>query len=98
MLEGLDFSAQTLPETALLEMIAKFPEDVSRAAEAYKPVIIATYCFELADAFNNFYHNCPILKAPSEELIKARLALTAAAKQTLANALGLLSIEAPDIM
>src|SRR5206468_12886945 len=87
-----DFSAQTLPETALLEVIAKLPEDVSRAAEAYKPVIIATYCFDLADAFNNFYHNCPILKAPSEELIRARLALTAAAKQTLANAVGLLSI------
>ena len=97
-LGGLERSAQTLHETALLEMIAKLPEDVSRAAEAYKPVTIATYCFELADAFNNFYHNCPILKAPSEELIRARLALTAAAKQTLANALGLLGIEAPDMM
>jgi arginyl-tRNA synthetase len=30
--------------------------------------------------------------------VKARLALTAAAKQTIANALGLLGIEAPDIM
>ncbi|MFL5734588.1 MAG: arginine--tRNA ligase [Chloroflexia bacterium] len=93
-----DFSAQTLPETSLLEMIAAFPEEVSRAAEAYKPVTIATYCFDLADAFNNFYHNCPILKAPNEELVKARLALTSAARQTLANALGLLGIQAPGIM
>lgn len=93
-----DFSLQTLYETTLLEQIAKLPEDVMRAAEAYKPVTIATYCFELADAFNNFYHNCPILKAPTEELVRARLALTAAARQTLANALGLLGIEAPEIM
>jgi arginyl-tRNA synthetase len=56
------------------------------------------YCFELADAFNTFYHNSPILKAPTEDQVRARLALTAAAKQTLANALGLLGITAPDIM
>jgi arginyl-tRNA synthetase len=92
------FTQQTLPETSLLELIARFPEEVARAAEGYKPVIIATYCFELADAFNNFYHNCPILRAGSEELVSARLALTAAAKQTLENSLGLLGIEAPDIM
>lgn len=96
--EHYTFSEQTLPETALLELIAKLPEEVARAADAYKPVIIATYCFELADAFNTFYHNCPILKAGSEVLVRARLALTASAKQTIENALGLLGIEAPEIM
>lgn len=93
-----DFASPTPYETRLLEMIARLPEEVARAADNYKPVVIATYCFDLADAFNNFYHNCPILKAPTEEQVKARLALTAAAKQTIANALGLLGIEAPDIM
>lgn len=92
------FVEMELAETNLLEMIARFPEEVQRAAETYKPVGITTYCFELADAFNSFYHNCPILKAPTRERIEARLALTAAAKQTLANALGLLGIEAPEIM
>lgn len=96
--ERYSFTEQTLAETALLELIAKLPEEVARAAEAYKPVIIATYCFELADAFNNFYHNCPILKAGSDELVKARLALTTAAQHTIKNALGLLGIEAPDVM
>jgi arginyl-tRNA synthetase len=93
-----NFSSLTVYETNLLEMIAKLPEEVARAAESYKPVIIATYCFELADSFNAFYHNCPVLKAGSEERVRARLALTAASKQTLANALGLLGIEAPDMM
>jgi arginyl-tRNA synthetase len=96
--EQYDFSQPNLYETNLLETIAAFPEKVSDAAEAYKPVTIAMYCFELADAFNNFYHNCPILRAESEEQVKARLALTAAAKQTIANALGLLGIQAPDMM
>ena len=64
-----DFKKPELQEINLLELIAKLPEEVARAAEAYKPVTIATYCFEIADAFNNFYHNCPILKAGSEEKI-----------------------------
>lgn len=96
--ERFDFSALTVYETALLEVIAGLPEEVERAAQAYKPVIIATYLFEMADAFNAFYRNCPILKAGSDELVKARLALTAASKQTLHNALALLGIEAPDMM
>ncbi len=93
-----EFKQPELPETNLLELIARLPEEVARAAEAYKPVIIATYCFDLADAFNSFYHHCPIIKAPSEVQIRSRLALTAAAKQTLHNALGLLGIEAPPMM
>jgi arginyl-tRNA synthetase len=97
---GAEYSFAELSnhETALLETIAKLPEEVGRAAEAYKPVIIATYCFEMADAFNNFYHNCPILRAGSDEQVRSRLALTAAARQALANALGLLGIDAPEMM
>ena len=93
-----DFTGVSVEEAALLELVAKLPEEVARAADAYKPVIIATYCFELADAFNTFYHNSPILKAPTPELVRARLALTASVKQALANALGLLGIQAPEMM
>ncbi|MGA7732098.1 MAG: arginine--tRNA ligase [Chloroflexia bacterium] len=96
--EHYNFREPNVYETNLLEQIAKLPEEVARAAEAYKPVIIAMYCFELADAFNNFYHNCRILNAGSEEAVRSRLALTAAAKQTISNALGQLGITAPDVM
>jgi arginyl-tRNA synthetase len=96
--EHYDFRDPNTYETNLLEQIARLPEEVARAAEAYKPVIITMYCFELADAFNNFYHNCPIIKAGSEEKVKARLALTAAARQTIKNSLELLGITAPEIM
>ncbi len=96
--QHFNFREPNVYETNLLEQISRLPEEVARAAESYKPVIIAMYCFELADAFNNFYHNCRILNAGTEEMIRARLALTAAAKQTIANALGLLGITAPDMM
>jgi arginyl-tRNA synthetase len=93
-----DFREPNLHETNLLEQIARLPEEVARAADAYKPVIIAMYCFEVADAFNSFYHNCRILNAGSESAVRSRLALTAAAQQTIANALNLLGITAPEIM
>jgi arginyl-tRNA synthetase len=96
--QHFDFREPNIYETNLLEQIARLPEEVARAAEAYKPVVIAMYCFELADAFNNFYHNCRILNAGSEDAIRARLALTAAARRTIANALGLLGIAAPEMM
>jgi arginyl-tRNA synthetase len=96
--QHFDFREPNVYETNLLEQIAKLPEEVARAAEAHKPVTIAMYCFDLADAFNNFYHNCRILNAGSEEGVRSRLALTAAARQTIANSLGLLGIAAPEMM
>ena len=78
-------------------MISKLPGEVERAAREYKPLLIATYAFELAKAFNDFYNQCPVLSAKAD--IQAyRLVLVAAAKQSLANSLNLLGIEAPDVM
>jgi len=84
-------------EVALIEAIAAFPDLVQAAAERYKPLLIANYVFDLARAFNEFYRDCPVLTAPSP-IREGRLALVAAARQTLANALQLLGIPAPEIL
>jgi arginyl-tRNA synthetase len=68
------------------------------AAAEYRPLIIATYVYELASAFHSFYHIAPVLQAESETMRAARLRLVAAAKQTLINALWILDIETPDRM
>jgi arginyl-tRNA synthetase len=85
-------------EVVLIELISKFPTTVQNAAAEYKPLQIATYVFELAKAFHTFYHTVRVLQAEDELIMKARLRITAATRQTLANALYLLSIEAPDVM
>ncbi|MDW8065836.1 MAG: DALR anticodon-binding domain-containing protein, partial [Anaerolineae bacterium] len=84
-------------EVALIEAIATFPDLVQSAAERYKPLLIANYVFDLAKAFNEFYRDCPVLTAPPS-IREGRLALVAAARQTMANALNLLGIPAPEVL
>ena len=57
-------------------------------------LLIASYVYDLAKRFNDFYHACPVLTSP-EPTRTARLALTAATRRTLANGLALLGIAAP---
>lgn len=84
-------------EIELIEQLAALPDEVERAAEEYKPLIIANYVYELARRFNDFYHACPVLQA-EEPKRSARLALVAATRQALANGLNLLGIAAPEVM
>ncbi len=93
----LDFGSIEPSELSLLQQLGQFPEEVQRAAEQYRPLLIANYAFELARRFNDFYHACPVLQSP-EPVRTARLALVDATRVTLANALALLGIEAPTVM
>jgi arginyl-tRNA synthetase len=86
-------------EVSLLRDIARFPAVVEESAEQLEPHGIATYARDLADAFNRFYRECPVLSSdvPAERTA-ARLGVVIAARHTLANALSLLGIDAPDSM
>lgn len=94
---GLDFGAIAPEELGLLQQIAAFPDEIQRAAEEYRPLRIASYVYELAKRFNDFYHACPVLEA-DEPTRTARLALVDATRTVLANGLALLGIEAPSAM
>ncbi|ODR79457.1 arginine--tRNA ligase [Haladaptatus sp. W1] len=85
-------------ERDLIEVIARFPNVIEEAAEDLEPHAVATYTREFAETFNAFYRECPVLTAEDEEVRDARLALVAAAKHTISNALGVIGIEAPESM
>jgi arginyl-tRNA synthetase len=84
-------------EAALIKKMAMLPYVVSIAASELKPHLIASYARELAETFNQFYRYVPVLNA-EPELREARLALVDASRITLANALDLLGIAAPEEM
>lgn len=84
-------------EIELIDWISRFPAAVQQAALEYKPLHMASYAYELARAFHGFYHAVPVLQA-DEPIRAVRLRLVAAARQTLANALRLLDIAAPEVM
>lgn len=92
------FSHVLLPvEVNLIEKISQLPEVVQKAAVEFKPSLVATYAFELAQAFNDFYTQCPVLSAESSIRL-SRLVLVQAAKIALENGLSLLGIQSPQVM
>ena len=91
---GTVFSVTTPSEKKLALQLLEFPGAVVRAAEAYKPSVLADYLFQTAQLYSSFYQNSPILK--SEESVKnARLRLCALFGEVLKTGLGLLGIETP---
>jgi arginyl-tRNA synthetase len=88
----------TKQEIELIEQMSQFPQKVQQAAEEYRPLVMAMYAYDLANAFHSFYHAVPVLQTENENVKNARLRLVAAAKQVIVNALRLLDIQAPDMM
>jgi arginyl-tRNA synthetase len=88
----------TKQEIELIEQMSQFPQKVQQAAEEYRPLVMAMYAYDLANAFHSFYHAVPVLQNDDEKVKNARLRLVAAAKQVIVNALRLLDIQAPDMM
>jgi arginyl-tRNA synthetase len=88
----------TSHEVQLVDIISRFPDTVELAALEYRPLMIANYAYDLAATFHSFYHVVPVIQTENPQVRDARLRLVAAARQTLANALRLLDIQAPDVM
>jgi arginyl-tRNA synthetase len=84
-------------EIALLDRLSRFPAEVARAADEYKPLIVANFAYDLARDFTSYYQHCPVLQAPPDAR-GFRLRLTEAARQTLSNCLTLLVMQAPEVM
>jgi arginyl-tRNA synthetase len=106
--ETADLAKLTHPaELELLSAMALLPLVVSEAAELRATQRLARYAEDLAGTFHRFYTECRIL-APEDpdrtaeqqteldELGRARYWLAVAARQVLANALGLLRVSAPE--
>jgi len=84
-------------ELALAQRIAEFPEVARAAAQEMAPHAIAFYLRDLAAEFHGYY-NAERILVDDEPLREARLALSAAVRQTLANGLALLGVRAPEKM
>ena len=88
------FLVATPAEKRLALQLLEFPGAVVRAAEAYKPSVLADYLFQTAQLYSSFYQSSPILK--SEDPVRgARLRLCALFGEVLKTGLGLLGIETP---
>jgi arginyl-tRNA synthetase len=85
-------------ERALVKKLLAFPGEVHEAAARRAPHRIAAYALELAQEFTAFYRDCRVVGAETDELESFRLALCVATKRTIARALDLLGVSAPESM
>lgn len=84
-------------EVEVLRLLRRFPEVIQDAGEKYEPSLITRFIVDLAQTFNRFYHDHPIL-VEDQALSFARIALVDGVRQTLKNGLYLISLKAPERM
>jgi arginyl-tRNA synthetase len=85
-------------ERALIKKLVAFPGEVDEAAQRRAPHKINAYALELAREFTAFYRDCHVVGAAPESVEAFRVALSVAAQGTIALALWLLGVSAPDSM
>ena len=85
-------------EIALIQRLADFPSTVAEAGRSYSPALIANYAYDLVKEYNQFYHDCPILRETDPALLSLRLELTAVTARTVGAAMSLLGIRVPERM
>ena len=94
-LSGADFKVTADEEFELLKTLALFPEKVKAALDGYEPSVITRYIFDVATAFNHFYHGCQVLNNEDEAVTSTRIALTEASGNVLKSAFSLICMKAP---
>jgi len=85
-------------ERELVKRLLEFPDEVREAAARRAPHRICTYATAVAADFHAFYRDCQVVGAEGEGVEGARLALCLLTKRTIAGALDLLGISAPERM
>ncbi len=84
-------------ESALLNLLARFPESVATAAKNLEPHLIAQYLRDVAAALHGWYHAQQFI-VDAASVRDARLTLAAATRQVLRNGLDLLGVSSPEEM
>lgn len=85
-------------EIALLKQISEFHKKVEDAAKFRAVNRICQYCHDLAKAFHSYYNSCRVSDPANPELTNERLGLVNACMVTMANALDLIGVSAPEKM
>jgi arginyl-tRNA synthetase len=78
--------------------LLQFAESLDRVMADYRPNHLASYLFDLATHYSDFYENCPVLKAETDALRTSRLKLCDLTARTIERGLNLLGIEVVERM
>lgn len=99
-LKVVDYSA-VVPnekEISLVQRLASYPSVVQEAGRSYSPALIANYIYDLAKEYNQFYHDCPLLRESDDAVRSLRLELSKITAEVIASGMNLLGIRVPERM
>lgn len=85
-------------EKALMLEAAKYNDVIANAFQDLAPHKICAYIYDLANAFNRFYHETKILGEENAEKQKSYIALLKVTKDVLEGCIDVLGFEAPERM
>ena len=85
-------------EIALVQRLSDFPSVVAESGRNFSPALIANYVYELVKEYNQFYHDCNILRETDEAVRSLRLTLSEATARVVRTATSLLGISVPERM
>ena len=85
-------------EVRIIKILNTFPAKVAEAGASHSPALVANYAYELAKEFNQYYHDTPILREESAELLQTRLVLVETIAKVLSKAMSILGITLPERM
>ena len=92
-----DLALSNDSERSIAIKLCQYSEVVPEVMTDYRPNLLATYLYELAQTFHSFYEQCPVLNS-KEQTRNTRLALCEATSKVLKHGLELLGIYPPDKM
>jgi arginyl-tRNA synthetase len=95
---GVIGAPETESQKALMLELARFNTSIRNAYEETAPHKICAYIYELANAFNKFYHETKILSEPDEARRASYLKLLEVALRVLEKSIDILGFGAPDHM
>ncbi len=100
---GQDFDASqvtTMHQRAqeLIHKLTEYPKVIDAAAGDYSPALVAGYVYELAKTYNGFYQEVPIFNEADQQVVKFRIALSAAVGRVIKSGMALLGIGVPERM
>ena len=85
-------------EMQLAKLIFDFPAVVADAGTNYSPALIANHLYSLAKEYNQFYHDCSILKEEDSNVRSFRLALSKLTAKVIKTGAALMGIQVPERM
>lgn len=97
---GDNFESHTMSseEKQLIKLVYQYPAAIQAAADAYNPAVVASYAYDLAKAYNHFYHDHIVVDNEQKEITSFRLHLSEMTSLAISKCMGILGIIVPERM